>query len=90
VLLTKFILVNHNKKNNLFDIILIIILITIELDGVIYHETYDPLMYILVFLVFKNEIVKKFISEFNYNKFILIFTFVSFFYFSSVIKTLIF
>ena len=90
VLLTKFILVNQNKKNSLFDIILIIILITIELDGVIYHETYDPLMYILVFLMFKNEIVKKFISEFNYNKFILIFTFVSFFYFSSVIKTLIF
>ena len=47
------------KKYLFFDLILLISLIFLEIDGVIYHEAYDPLFYILSFLFIKN----KFYSE---------------------------
>ena len=41
---------NDDKLEKISDLLLIVILIIFEFDGVIYHETYDPLIYILVFL----------------------------------------
>ena len=77
-----------NYRN--LDFLLVVILFLLEIDGVIYHETYDPLIYILVLLLIKNEFIKKFIINFNLKRFSVIFSFLIFFYFSSVIKTFIF
>lgn len=71
-----------------FDFLIIIILFTLEIDGVVYHETYDPLIYILIFTLLKNEILKRFIYELNLNKLILIFGYSFLFYISSVFRTL--
>ena len=72
------------------DFLIIVILFSLEIDGVVYHETYDPLIYILVLSLFKNEIVKRFISELNLYKLILLFSYLILFYVSSVFRTLIF
>tara|TARA_B100001996_G_scaffold379576_1_gene365539 strand:- start:630 stop:1442 length:813 start_codon:yes stop_codon:yes gene_type:complete len=76
------------KKNNIFDLILILILFMLEMDGVVYHETYDPLIYILILLLFKNKIFEKFINKFNLNSFLILFFFLIVFYFSAVVKTI--
>ena len=72
------------------DILLIIILYTFEIDGIVYHETYDPLIYILILFLFKNEIIKLFVINFDKNKFLVLFSFISFFYFASILKTIIY
>ena len=72
------------------DILLIIILYTFEIDGIVYHETYDPLIYILILFLFKNEIIKQFVINFDKNKFLVLFSFISFFYFASILKTIIY
>ena len=79
-------------KNSIMNLdgILIIILYTFEIDGIVYHETYDPLIYILILFLFKSEIIKQFIINFNKSKFLVLFTFLSFFYFASVLKTIIY
>ena len=71
------------------DILIIIILFLLEIDGVVYHETYDPLIYILILSLFKSEIIKKFILELNLYKLILLFSYLILFYTSSVFRTLI-
>ncbi len=76
------------KKNNIFDLILVLILFMLEMDGVVYHETYDPLIYILILLLFKNKIFEKFINKFNLNSFLILFLFLAIFYFSAVVKTI--
>ena len=79
------------KKNSFknIDILIIIILFSLEIDGVVYHETYDPLIYILILSLFKSEIIKKFITELNLNKLILLFSYLILFYISSVLRTFI-
>ena len=85
-----FILFFKDKKNIInLDIILIIILYTLEIDGVVFHETYDPLIYILILFLFKSEITKQFVINFNKSKFLVLSTFLSFFYFASILKTTI-
>ena len=71
------------------DILIIIILFLLEIDGVVYHETYDPLMYILILSLFKNKIINKFILKLNSYKLILLFSYLILFYVSSVFRTLI-
>ena len=71
------------------DILIIIILFSLEIDGVVYHETYDPLIYILILSLFKSEIIKKFITELNLYKLILLFSYLVLFYISSVFRTLV-
>ena len=71
------------------DVLIIIILFSLEIDGVVYHETYDPLIYILILSLFKSEIIKKFILELNLSKFILLFGYLILFYVSSVLRTFV-
>tara|TARA_B100001142_G_scaffold330372_1_gene398699 strand:+ start:4514 stop:5758 length:1245 start_codon:yes stop_codon:yes gene_type:complete len=80
---------NEKKKINNLDIILIITLFILEIDGVIYHETYDPLLIILISLLFKNKIISTFIKNFNYKNFIFVFSYFFIFYLMAVAKTLI-
>jgi len=86
-----FILFFKDKRSIInLDIILIIILYTFEIDGIVYHETYDPLIYILILFLFKSEIIKQFVINFNKTKFLVLSTFLSFFYFASILKTFIY
>ena len=82
--------IKDKKSIKNIDILLIIILYTFEIDGIVYHETYDPLIYILILLLFKNQIIKQFVINFNKNKFLVLFSFLSFFYFASILKTIIY
>ncbi len=82
-----YILFFSRTNRNIFDLILILILFMLEMDGVVYHETYDPLIYILIILLFKNKIFEKFINKFNLNSFLIIFFFLIIFYLSAVFKT---
>lgn len=72
------------------DVILIIILYTFEIDGIVYHETYDPLIYVLILFLFRGEMIKKFIINFDKSRFLVLFSFLSFFYFASILKTIIY
>ena len=88
-LLILFIIFGKKKSFKNTDILIIIILFLLEVDGVVYHETYDPLIYILILSLFKSEIIKKFILKLNLYKLILLFSYLILFYTSSVFRTLI-
>ena len=89
-LLALFLIFVEKKSFKNFDFLIIIILFLLEIDGVVYHETYDPLIYILILALFKNKIIKNFISELNLYKITLLFGFLIFFSISSIYRTLIF
>ena len=88
ILLIYTIFFSKISKRNFFDSILVIILFMLEIDGVIYHETYDPLIYILILLLFKNELFTKYINKFNMRSFSILITFLSVFYLAAVIKNI--
>ena len=58
-----------------------------EIDGVIYHETYDPLIYLIFFLIFKNKYINDYIKKIDKPDFIVLSSFVSIFYLLSIFKT---
>ena len=88
-LLILFVIFGKKTSFKNTDILIIIILFLLEIDGVVYHETYDPLIYILILSLFKSEIIKKFILKLNLSKLILLFSYLILFYTSSVFRTLI-
>ncbi len=88
-LLILFLIFGKKTSFKNIDVLIIIILFSLEIDGVVYHETYDPLIYILILSLFKSEIIKKFILELNLSKFILLFGYLILFYVSSVLRTFV-
>ena len=88
ILIFYFLFLEEKSNFKNLDIILIITLFALELDGVIYHETFDPLLIILISLLFKNKTINKFILKLNYKNFIFIFLYFFMFYLMSVVKTL--
>ena len=60
----------------------------LEIDGVIYHETYDPLIYIIILLLLKNKLFIDYIYKFNLSSFFILISFLSIFYLSAVVKTI--
>ena len=88
-LLILFLIFGKKTSFKNIDVLIIIILFSLEIDGVVYHETYDPLIYILILSLFKSEIIKQFISELNLGKLILLFSYLILFYISSVLRTLV-
>ena len=77
------------KSHLILDLTLLILLILMELDGVIYHEAYDPLFYILAFLIFKNNIYSETIKNLSVKSLSYFFIFGLTFLIMSVIKTYI-
>ena len=75
------------NRSNLSDILLIFLLIFMEIDGVIYHETYDPLIYLIFFLIFKNKYINDYIKKIGKFDFTVLSSFVSIFYLLSIFKT---
>ena len=58
IILNIFILIFTNYNNNkdrIFDLTFFLVLIFLEIDDVYYHETYDPLIYFVFFLLVKNK-----------------------------------
>ena len=86
--LNAFILIFYSSiksKDTIFDLVLLLTLFLLEIDGVIYHETYDPLLYFIFFLLMKNKIYLNFTKKLTNKKFILLIFFsISFFALSFV------
>ena len=87
--LNAFILIFYSSiksKDTIFDLVLLLTLFLLEIDGVFYHETYDPLLYFIFFLLIKNKIYLNFIKKLTDKKFILLILFCTFFYALSILK----
>ena len=80
---------SNKNKNKIFDLVLLLTLFLLEVDGVFYHETYDPLLYFIFFLLIKNKIYLNFVNKLTNKKFILLALFSSSFYVLSILKTII-
>lgn len=77
---------DFKSKNKIFDIVILVILVLLEIDSIIYHETYDPLIFILGFLILKNKIFINFMNNFDFKKLILLIGFETSFLFFSLLK----
>ena len=77
------------NKHTIFDLVLLLTLFLLDIDGVFYHETYDPLLYFVYFLLIKNTIYLNFTKKFTNEKFILLGLFSTSFYILSILKTFI-
>jgi len=78
---------NDKIKKNFLDILIILILFFLEIDGVIYHETYDPLLYIIIIILFKNRLFVEFIEKYNIKKYFLIFSYFFIFFIAAILKS---
>ena len=88
--LNVFILIFSNSiksKDTIFDLALLLTLILLDIDGVLYHETYDPLLYFIYFLLIKNRIYLNFTQQLTNKKFILLVFFSMSFYALSILKS---
>ena len=89
--LNAFILIFYSSiksKDTIFDLALLLTLFLLEIDGVFYHETYDPLLYFIFFLLIKNKIYLNFTKKLTDKKFILLILFCTSFYALSILKTI--
>ena len=77
------------SKDTIFDVVLLVTLFLLDIDGVFYHETYDPLLYFIFFLLVKNRIYLNFAKKLTNKKFILLGLFSTSFYVLSILKTFI-
>ena len=87
--LNAFILIFYSSikgKDTIFDLVLLLTLFLLEIDGVFYHETYDPLLYFIFFLLIKNKIYLNFTKKLTDKKFILLILFCTSFYALSILK----
>ena len=88
--LNAFILIFYSSiksKDTIFDLVLLLTLFLLDIDGVFYHETYDPLLYLIFFLLIKNKIYLNFTKKLTDKKFILLILFCTSFYALSILKT---
>jgi hypothetical protein len=74
-------------KKNLNDLILFFILILLEIDTIVYHETYDLIFYLIFFTIAKNDYFINFIRNFNIKKLIFLYCFGLFFFLITVLKS---
>jgi len=75
------------KKDLILDFTLLLILIFMGVHGRIYHEIYDPLLYILFFLLIKNNFYKSVIQNMKFIPFMFLLLFSLSFFILSIIKT---
>ena len=79
---------NFNNKDKISDFILFVVLILLEIDVIFYHETYDPLLYFIFFLLVKSKFYVNFSEKFTVNKLILISLFSMSFFVLSVLRSM--
>ena len=79
---------NFTVKKYLFlDLTLLILLILMEMDGMIYHEAYDPLFYILSFILIKNKFYYETIKNISFKKLNYFYLFNLSFFIASIAKS---
>jgi hypothetical protein len=76
------------SKDTIFDLALLLTLFLFDIDGVFFHETYDPLLYFIFFLLIKNKIYLYFTKKLTDKKFILLILFCTSFYVLSILKVI--
>ena len=81
---------NKNTKDTISDITLLLTLILLEPDRFLYHETFDPLLYFVFFLLIKNKIYLNFAQKLTNKKFVLLNFFCISFYVLSILKRTLF
>jgi len=67
---------------------LITVLFFLEIDGVVYHETYDPLLLILIISLFKNPIFLNIINSFSLKYYFFIFIYYTLFFLTFLVRKL--
>jgi len=82
IIFTKF----SKKKDLILDVVLLFILIFMGVHGRIYHEIYDPLLYILFFLLIKNSFYKSVIQNMKFIPLMYLFLFSLSFFILCIIK----
>jgi hypothetical protein len=65
------------NKKYFSDIILFFILCLLEIDGVIFSETFDPLIYIIFFLLVRHPICKDYLCAYSRKKLIVLLSFLT-------------
>ena len=85
-----FLILSNNLKvrDKIYDSVLLLVLIFLEPDRIFYHETYDPLLYFIFFLLLKSRFYLNFTEKLTNKKFVLLILFSISFYALSIIKTL--
>ena len=83
-----FLILSSNLKvrDKISDTVLLLVLIFLEPDRIFYHETYDPLLYFVFFLLLKSRFYLNFAEKLTNRKFILLILFSISFYFLSIVK----
>ena len=77
---------NLKVKDKISNLVLLLILIFLEPDRIFYHETYDPLLYFVFFLLLKSRFYLNFAEKLTNKKFILLILFSISFYVLSIVK----
>ena len=77
---------NLKVKDKISNLVLLLILIFLEPDRIYYHETYDPLLYFVFFLLLKSRFFLNFAEKLTNKKFVLLILFSISFYVLSIVK----
>jgi hypothetical protein len=77
---------NLKVKDKISNLVLLLILIFLEPDRIFYHETYDPLLYFVFFLLLKSRLYLNFAEKLTNKKFVLLILFSVSFYVLSIVK----
>ena len=72
------------------NFILLLVLIFLEPDGFYFHETYDPLLYIVFLLLINSQQFSQFVEKLNFKNLIILFSFGIIYYCASIIKYIFF
>ena len=81
--------IDNDIKDRISNLTLLLVLISLEPDRFIYHETYDPLLYFIFFLLIKSRIYLNFTWKLTNKKFILLILFSISFLVLSIINTIL-
>ena len=80
-------LLKDNKNiDKFFNLILLLVLIFLEPDGFYFHETYDPLLYLVFLLLINSQQFLLFVEKLNFKNLIILFSFGIIYYCASIIK----
>ena len=77
---------DNDIKDRISNLTLLLVLIFLEPDRFIYHETFDPLLYFVFFLLIKSKIYLNFTQKLTNKKFILLILFSISFYVLAIFK----
>ena len=84
------VLKDNKSVDKFFSLILLLVLIFLEPDGFYFHETYDPLLYLVFLLLINSQQFLLFVEKLNFKNLIILFSFGIIYYCASIIKYLFF